>query len=81
MSNYTVKFIIDEVLEQRGRSIYWLEQETGLTYAALWRTIRGKSGAIKLETLAKICNALDCEPGELLVRVPAQSAKPKKAKK
>lgn len=64
-----IQFDIEEMLEKRGRSAYWLAKETGLTHTALYRLRRAKTGAIKFETLDAICQALDCEPGDVLKRV------------
>src|SRR5215216_2699215 len=36
MSSDMVKTRIEEVLAERGRSLYWLAKESGVTYAALW---------------------------------------------
>lgn len=65
-----IEFKLDEMLEKRGRTAYWLAKETGLTHAALYRIRYAKSGAIKYDTLEKICDALECQPGDLLVKVP-----------
>jgi putative transcriptional regulator len=67
-----LKVRLDELLEERGRSAYWLAKETNLTQVALWRLKHGKTGAIKFETLEAICNALECTPGDLLVIVKSE---------
>jgi len=69
-SSAMIECQLDEMLEKRGRTAYWLSKETGLTHAALYRIRHAKSGAIKYDTLEKICTALECTPGELLVIVP-----------
>jgi putative transcriptional regulator len=57
-----------DVLESRGRSRYWLAQETGLQFKTLARIERAESSnRIELSTLDKICRALQCQPGDILV--------------
>lgn len=62
-----VKVQLDEWLEKRGRSLYWLAKEVGVHYNTLWRIQQGTASGIRLDLLASICRALDCKPGDLLV--------------
>lgn len=64
-----VKTRIEEVLEERGRSLYWLAKESGITYAALWNLKERRTDGITFTLLDAICKALDCQPGDILVRV------------
>lgn len=57
---------IDELLEQQKRSFYWLSKQTGVSHTTLWRLKKGKSLGINFVTLEKICEALDCQPGDIL---------------
>ena len=57
---------IDELLEERGRTFYWLAKETGISHTTLWRLKKGKALGINFETLEKICQKLDCQPGDVL---------------
>lgn len=57
---------IDAVLEKRGRSFYWLSKQTGVSHSTLWRFKKGKALGINFATLEKICEALKCEPGDVL---------------
>lgn len=61
-----IKVSIDEPLEERGRTFYWLSKETGISHTTLWRLKKGKALGINFVTLEKICNALECEPGDIL---------------
>ena len=64
-----VKTRIEEVLAKRGVSLYWLAKESGVTYAALWNLKERRTDGITFSLLDAICKALDCQPGEILVRV------------
>ncbi len=57
---------LDDLLEARGRSFYWLSKETGVSYTTLWRLKKGKALGINFATLEKICMALSCEPGDIV---------------
>ncbi|MGH9765446.1 MAG: helix-turn-helix domain-containing protein [Blastocatellia bacterium] len=58
------------MLEAIGRTRYSLAKETGIQYGPLMRIERAKaSNRIELGTLDKICRALKCQPGDLLVSV------------
>ncbi len=57
---------IDELLEERGRTFYWLAKETGISHTTLWRLKKGKALGISFGTLEAICAALGCQPGDVL---------------
>ncbi|MBC7910658.1 MAG: helix-turn-helix domain-containing protein [Pyrinomonadaceae bacterium] len=61
-----IEIRVDELLEEHGRSFYWLAKETGISHTTLWRLKKGKALGINFETLEKICGALDCQPGDVL---------------
>ena len=62
-----IKIAIDRLLTERDKSFYWLAKETGVSYSTLWRLKSGKALGINFATLAKICAALGCDPGDILV--------------
>ena len=57
---------IDALLEKRERSFYWLSKQTGISHTTLWRFKKGKALGINFVTLEKICEALECELGDIL---------------
>lgn len=57
---------IDELLEERHHSFYWLSKETGISHTTLWRLKKGKALGINFDTLEKLCQALECQPGDML---------------
>src|ERR1044072_2911053 len=56
---------IDELLEERGRTFYWLSKETGISHTTLWRLKKGRAVGINFPTLEHICRALSCQPGDV----------------
>ena len=57
---------IDVMLAKRKMSVTELTERVGLTMANVSLLKNGKVRAIKLSTLEKICEVLDCQPGDIL---------------
>ena len=61
-----IEIRLDGLLEERGRTFYWLAKETGISHSTLWRLKKGKSVGINFSTLERICLLLSCQPGDVL---------------
>ncbi len=59
-------FNIDVMLAKRKMSVTELAEKLGITIANVSILKTGKAKALKVTTLAKLCAALDCQPGDLL---------------
>ncbi len=59
-------FNIDVMLAKRKMSVTELSERVGITLANISILKNGKAKALKISTLAKLCAALDCQPGDLL---------------
>lgn len=59
-------FNIDVMLAKRKMSVTELSEKVGITLANMSILKTGKAKAVKVTTLAKLCDALDCQPGDLL---------------
>ena len=59
-------FNIDVMLARRKMSVTELSERVGITLANMSILKNGKAKAIKISTLAKLCEALDCQPGDIL---------------
>ena len=57
---------IDVMLARRKMSVTELFERVGITMANISILKNGKAKAIRMETLDKICRALECQPGDLL---------------
>jgi len=57
---------LDVMLALRKMRSKDLAAEIGLTEANLSLLKSGKAKGVRFDTLAKICRALDCQPGDLL---------------
>jgi len=61
----TIKLRLDDLLKEKERSAYWLAKATGMAQPVIWKLTNRKTAGIQFETIARICDALECEPGEL----------------
>lgn len=57
---------LDVMLARRKMKAKDLAERVGITEANLSLLRTGKVKGVRFETLAKICEALDCRPGDLL---------------
>jgi len=57
---------IDVMLAKRKMSVTELAEKVGITMANISILKNGKAKAIRFSTLAAICKALDCQPGDVM---------------
>ena len=57
---------LDVMLAKRKMSVTEISEKLGITMANVSILKNGKVKAIKFSTLEKICEALDCQPGDIL---------------
>ena len=57
---------LDRVLADRKMQLQELSDKVGVNLANLSNLKTGKVKAIRFSTLEAICEALDCQPGDLL---------------
>lgn len=57
---------LDVMMAKRKMSLNVLAARVGLTLANLSILKTGKAKAIRFSTLEAICEALDCQPGDIL---------------
>lgn len=57
---------IDVMLARRKMSVTELAERVGITITNISILKNGKAKALKISTLAKLCAALDCQPGDIL---------------
>ncbi len=65
-----IRVTLDAVLARRGRTARDLAAEVGLSETQLSLFRSSKVRGIRFATLARLCAALDCTPGELLDYTP-----------
>lgn len=57
---------LDVMLAKRKMSLTELSDKVGITIANLSILKTGKARAVRLSTLEAICEALNCQPGDIL---------------
>ncbi|WP_405378190.1 helix-turn-helix domain-containing protein [Nonlabens sp. Asnod3-A02] len=57
---------LDVVLAQKGMKSNELAEKVGITTANLSILKTGKAKAVRFSTLEAICEALECQPGDIL---------------
>jgi putative transcriptional regulator len=57
---------LDRVLERRGMTLTELAEEVDVTVVNLSVLKNGRARAIRFTTLTALCDALNCQPGDLL---------------
>jgi putative transcriptional regulator len=65
---HKIKFKIKELLDERGKSLYWLSKQTNTAYSTVHKLANDKTDSISFVVLDKLCDALECEPCELIFR-------------
>jgi putative transcriptional regulator len=65
---------LDDMLHVRRMSLTELSDAVGITLANLSILKTGKARAVRLSTLAAICRALECQPGDILAFAPEDGA-------
>lgn len=63
---HRVDIHIDRLLTARGMTLTELAGQVGLTLANLSILKNGRARAIRFSTLTALCDALDCQPSDLI---------------
>ena len=61
---------LHQLLTSRGMTMTELAERVGVTLANMSILKTGKARAIRFSTLPAICDALDCQPGDVLRHTP-----------
>lgn len=54
-----IKFNVDKILENQGKTVYWLSKQTGISQNSLGKIVKNETTGINFDTLEKICIALN----------------------
>lgn len=67
---------LDRLLEERGMTLTQLASRVGVTVVNLSVLKNDRARAVRYSTLTAICDALDCQPGDVLSVPPRRSGTP-----
>lgn len=65
---------LDDLLAARGLTLARLADQVGITVVNLSVLKNGRAKAIRFSTLSRLCQVLDCQPGDLLRYRPTTTA-------
>ena len=69
-----IKVNLDLMMVKRGISLTELSEKVGITLANLSILKNNKAKAVRFSTLEALCEALECQPGELIEFVDGRDA-------
>ena len=70
-----IRINLDLMLVKRKMSLTELSEKVGVTIANLSVLKQGHARAVRFSTLEAICEALDCQPGDILEFAPNKKGK------
>ena len=63
---HAIEIHLDKLLADRGMTLTQLSELVGVTIVNLSILKNGRAKAIRFSTLTRLCEVLDCQPGDLL---------------
>lgn len=61
-----IKINIDEILKDKGKTVYWLAKELKCNYNNINKLVKGETDSIKFDMLENIANMLECNISDIL---------------
>ncbi|MGW2815858.1 helix-turn-helix domain-containing protein [Streptomyces sp. NPDC001415] len=68
---HAIRIHLDRLLSERGMTLTELSAQVGITVVNLSVLKNGRAKAIRFSTLSRICEVLQCQPGDLITHDPA----------
>ncbi|MEZ7004889.1 helix-turn-helix transcriptional regulator [Streptomyces sp. SCSIO 75703] len=68
--DHAIEVHLDQLLAERGMTLTELAGRVGVTHANLSILKNGRARAVRFTTLSRICEVLECQPGDLLSHRP-----------
>lgn len=62
-----IKLDVLTLLEQHGKTRYWLWKQLGMSYTNFHKMINNETKSIRYETLDALCGIFDCQPNDILI--------------
>ncbi len=64
--SYSIRIALDKVLKEKGKTRYWLSQETGLHYKTIDSYYKNTIRRYEADSILKMCIALKCQAGDII---------------
>ena len=62
-----VKLNVINLLDERGRTKYWLYKQLGMSYQNFNRMINNETKSIRYDNIETLCLLLECTPNDLFI--------------
>lgn len=62
-----IKLDVLRLLEEQGKTKYWLYKQLGMSYQNFSRMVNNETKSIRYENIETMCLLLNCTPNDLLV--------------
>ncbi|WP_433546231.1 helix-turn-helix domain-containing protein [Streptomyces sp. CA-294286] len=73
---HSIRIHLDRLLAARGMTLTELSAQVGITVVNLSVLKNGRAKAVRFSTLSRLCEVLECQPGDLITHDPAGPAHP-----
>lgn len=64
-----VKLNALKLLEEKGKTKYWLYKQLGMSYQNFNKMVNNETKSVQYEMIDAMCNIFDCTPNDLLIFV------------
>ena len=64
-----IQLRIKEILEEKGKTNYWLSQQLGMCYRNYHNIVTNQTSAVRFDTLERLCEILDVPVGDLFEQI------------
>ncbi|MEK8144339.1 helix-turn-helix transcriptional regulator [Streptomyces sp. M10(2022)] len=72
--HHAIRIHLDRILAEQGMTLTELSARVGITVVNLSVLKNGRAKAIRFSTLSRICDALGCQPGDLITHDAGESS-------
>jgi len=69
-----IQFKLKEIMDERGLSFRQVSAEAGVSTSTLHKMHKNKMSMVGVDVIDRLCEYFDIEPGDLIIRVPAQGS-------
>ncbi|MFF1414858.1 helix-turn-helix domain-containing protein [Streptomyces sp. NPDC058289] len=69
---HAIRIHLDRILAERGMTLTELSTQVGITVVNLSVLKNDRAKAIRFSTLSRICDVLQCQPGDLITHDPTE---------
>lgn len=68
-----IKLRAAELLEEKGKTKYWLYKQLGMSYQNFTRLLNNQTKSIKYEYIEIMCQVFECTPNDLFIIEPNEA--------